>query len=459
MNFLYLKPLSFATVLLLFIESNIFGAVFKPIPTGSTVTFSNNSETGGWRDTSKWSLVSGGPAAYNYPSEGDEVQFGNPGHETGLVINFNLAANYPSIILSSNSDGSELTIGSDGVVTASALNVSDRVTITVNSGGAFTVTSAVSITNTNSIIDNGGTLRLQAGLTLPGGGAKTFNNSGDTYITGDFTMSATDVNITAGSFNVTGSWVIPNAEGNGNNAVEVASGASMSIGGSVNFDNQAITGDLSTKIQISGTFEANGCNDNGSSVCDEIESQGGDLPVVLIALFGVQTDEGYLIKWTTASEQNNSHFIIEGAHSIGQWKEIVSIEGQGNSNTPTDYEIVLKREQYRHYRLVQYDFDGSFEIFGTLTQEISSTNRTVQIIPNEINQGQFVNLLFSNIDSDIPITLQLFDLIGNVLDYQSLSRTASSVYLYKIPSSSRCGYYVLSVLVGNKRYHQKILVK
>ncbi|NME70472.1 T9SS type A sorting domain-containing protein [Flammeovirga aprica] len=459
MNALNLNCLYLITVLFISFSQAVSGATFRPNAVNEGTAFFYDFDD--WKNTD-WVVIDATDQKESYPTSGDIIQFGNSGEwkKNAVNIQFDLVSEgITGLTFTSNSNGSELTIGSSGVVNATTISGNNKVTITVSSGGSLTVTSAVSITNDQSVINNDGTLNFQGGLTFPGGGSKTFNNTGNTYITGDFTMSSTDLNVTAGSFNISGDWIIPDANGNSYNAVEVASGASMTVGGSIDFVNQAIIGDLSSKIQISGTFTAgSGCDDGGSSVCETIEASGGLLPVELISLFGLQTEDGFLMKWSTASEQNSSHFIIEGSDTKNNWKELAEIDGQGNTTVTTDYEFLIQPSEYKYYRLVQYDLDDSYEILGVLNNEISNGTFQIQAFPNEVIQGQPVHILFSNSNGLKSVVIQLFNLNGEILKQESLSIEGNSHHQFMMPVASNNGFYILSVMAGKEKFKQKVLM-
>ncbi|KXX72382.1 hypothetical protein AVL50_01920 [Flammeovirga sp. SJP92] len=429
---------------------------FRPNKLGTL----NISSTGDWQTASNWDCGGCG----SFPGSGDIVLFGNDniywGDAAIIIENVTLSG----ITFTASAEGAALTIGSGATVNATSINEIGKNTISINSGGTLTINNSLTLDNDGTAFNVDGDVTINGDLILSGGAAQTINSSGTLTVNGDLSTEGGSLNVTGGNVGITGDWTIPSDQANGNNGISISSGASVAIGGDIAFLGNNSIPNPDSQINIDGSFTFNGSctnNDGGNDLCQTFQDINDDsLPVVLISLFGIQTEEGFLVKWTTASEQNNSHFIIEGSNSTDNWKEIAEVDGQGNTNTSTDYEIVLKGEQYSYYRLIQYDFDGSFEIFGILNQDISNTDRSVHIFPNEVNQGQFINLLFANGNADLSITLQLYDLIGNVLDYQSVPNYNSSLYQYKVPNTAKDGgYYILSVLIGNKRFHQKVLIK
>lgn len=89
----------------------------------------------------------------------------------------------------------------------------------------------------------------------------------------------------------------------------------------------------------------------------------GALPVELLD-FQLSSKEGNInIEWSTSSEINNSHFIIQ--KDIYNPTNIGRIEGNGYSNSMVNYSIVDKYPEIglNYYRLIQYDFNGDSTIY------------------------------------------------------------------------------------------------
>ncbi|HUH75385.1 MAG TPA: T9SS type A sorting domain-containing protein [Chitinophagales bacterium] len=103
----------------------------------------------------------------------------------------------------------------------------------------------------------------------------------------------------------------------------------------------------------------------GSSGVDfYIHNSGGlysVLPIELVSFTGKYVDMNVLLDWLTASEINNSHFDIERSENGIDFKTIASINGNGTTSSPSNYQFIDYQSnlgtQY-FYRLKQIDFDG-----------------------------------------------------------------------------------------------------
>jgi hypothetical protein len=92
------------------------------------------------------------------------------------------------------------------------------------------------------------------------------------------------------------------------------------------------------------------------------------LPITLISFDGKRAGKDVELKWSTATEINNSYFTIERSPDGKVFEELVKIPGAGNSNVKENYswtdENANSNECY--YRLSQTDFDGKSETFNTV---------------------------------------------------------------------------------------------
>lgn len=101
------------------------------------------------------------------------------------------------------------------------------------------------------------------------------------------------------------------------------------------------------------------------------------LPVELTALDAEYNGDVNVIKWTTESEINNSHFTVERTTDGVNFGVVKVEEGRGNSDIQTNYEVVdqkFEKGKINYYRLTQVDFDGKEETFDM----VSVDNREVE---------------------------------------------------------------------------------
>ncbi|MEO9965488.1 MAG: T9SS type A sorting domain-containing protein [Reichenbachiella sp.] len=127
---------------------------------------------------------------------------------------------------------------------------------------------------------------------------------------------------------------------------------------------------------------------SGFSVASEDEDSG--LPVELIRFTAEENESGngILIEWETASELNNSHFILEKSTTSENFQKLEEIEGNGTTNTPVGYSYLDKKNDSRfaYYRLKQYDYDGTFS-FSEVISIVNKSNQSslVSLYPNPVS--------------------------------------------------------------------------
>jgi hypothetical protein len=111
-----------------------------------------------------------------------------------------------------------------------------------------------------------------------------------------------------------------------------------------------------------------------------VPTQCGILPIELETFIGTHKDGVNVINWVTATETNNSHFLLYRSRGGEHWEEIARIEGGGTTNTPSFYEFIDNTylDGTNYYRLAQVDFDSNSEVFNV----ISITTKTTKSTPN-----------------------------------------------------------------------------
>lgn len=128
------------------------------------------------------------------------------------------------------------------------------------------------------------------------------------------------------------------------------------------------------------------------------------LPIELTEFTGTKYSEYNVLKWQTASEHNNSHFILERT-ATGNFteKDVINITtGAGNSTQLLDYNFVDTDAPaaINYYRLTQVDYDGNFKQYGP----IAIDNRPHKFIVKTINLlGQ-------------PVTEEYHGIVINIYD-------------------------------------------
>lgn len=111
------------------------------------------------------------------------------------------------------------------------------------------------------------------------------------------------------------------------------------------------------------------------------------LPIELISFEGKNISNYNNIQWTTATEINNSHFVLERSTDASNWKEIDRMDGTNQHETVT---YVVNDKTFEHvvnyYRLTQVDFDGSTKYSDIIAINNNKDIPTVIKIRNILGQ-------------------------------------------------------------------------
>ncbi len=137
------------------------------------------------------------------------------------------------------------------------------------------------------------------------------------------------------------------------------------------------------------------------------------VPVELTAFFAMKAEGGFMLKWTTASESNNSGFIIERSINEIDFIELGFVEGNGTTTEISDYEYfdaVTERGTY-YYRLKQIDFDGSFNYSNLVEGTIEGPEVFIlsQNYPNPFNPSTMIKF---TVPVDSRVKIDLFSTLG-----------------------------------------------
>ena len=186
------------------------------------------------------------------------------------------------------------------------------------------------------------------------------------------------------------------------------------------------------------------------------------LPVEL-TYFSAEADGNRItLNWQTASETNNSHFLVQRRTDKGDFENVGRKEGFG-----TSYEAHTYRFQERvsaqgtvYYRLKQVDFDGSFEYSDIKAVKGNNTQKALALSITGIYPNPFIGQLRMQVSGadDQAITLQLRSISGNLHQQKRLSgaRTENEVTwrgLANLPS----GTYILTAQTNNNRVVKRIV--
>ena len=137
------------------------------------------------------------------------------------------------------------------------------------------------------------------------------------------------------------------------------------------------------------------------------------LPITLVDWEGQCEGKQVVLKWTTASEQDNHYFTIEKSRDASEWSAIGTVPGAGNSSSMINYSFIDDGAQgLGYYRLRQTDINGTTTVSNTIAAGCGTDNGTA--IVNAWDDGTYLNLVVSS-TLDAVYDLTLMDAQGKVM--------------------------------------------
>ncbi|MFK7775861.1 MAG: PKD domain-containing protein [Saprospiraceae bacterium] len=211
--------------------------------------------------------------------------------------------------------------------------------------------------------------------------------------------------------------------------------------------------DCSHTFSSPGTFTISLTVDNGScsvTTFEEITIEAiNALPVELVSFEALLNEpkEEVTLKWTTASELNNSHFELQRSLDGSRFDYLNVIVGQGNSNQFHTYSFVDKNPVpgVNYYRLKQVDFDGTQTYSNIVSVKISTGSVISSVIPNPVNDRAIVRF-----GEKLPerTKLQVLSSMGQVLaTYHVEDKFSQEINLDRFEK----GFYFLRIKNAEKR--------
>lgn len=165
------------------------------------------------------------------------------------------------------------------------------------------------------------------------------------------------------------------------------------------------------------------------------------LPIELTSFTAECDGRSSLVVWTTATERNNDHFVLERSDDAINFAEIARVAGAGNSIEPqdytyTDYDI---RNGDNYYRLCQVDYDGTrtaSEIIVATCVDETVDAPDVLAYPNPFS-GE-LNVVLENFGNS-KASIEVYDMLGVVVkavDIDSSTQTNVILNLSNLPNAA-----------------------
>ena len=175
------------------------------------------------------------------------------------------------------------------------------------------------------------------------------------------------------------------------------------------------------------------------------------LPINLLAFNAAVNNQTIETEWQTSKEINVSHFIVQNSTDGNSFKEIGTVNAEGNGIN--NYKFIDKKPSngVNYYRLQTLDKDGTNTYSKTISVNFEE-KQFFSMIPNPARNFTIIN--FSKTVDKATITV--YDNAGKSIFTQSLRGTN----FYKLNTQNLTnGVYVVKVKTDTSSYNEQLLIK
>lgn len=190
-----------------------------------------------------------------------------------------------------------------------------------------------------------------------------------------------------------------------------------------------------------------------AEIMDLTLEQSVNLPIVLSS-FEVKTAGNKVqLEWTTESEINNSHFLVERSGGSKFFHFMGKIKGNGSSSVSNQYEFIdeFPLNGYNYYRLTQVDFNGKSEQFDprAVYVDIEEKESSIfKIFPNP-SQDRIILLVQDGVEGELLIK----NVEGEVIQKNTIAAGRNDIDISHLTS----GYYFFYIFRDSRMYIEKFI--
>lgn len=198
--------------------------------------------------------------------------------------------------------------------------------------------------------------------------------------------------------------------------------------------------------------------DNGDSPIDgftdfyKINATVSTLPITLLNFSATLQSQAVILDWTTSTEINSSHFIIQRSNDGVHFNDIGSVNAAGNSAvekkyTYNDLQYGDAHSDVLFYRLQIVDKDGKYKYSDVLNVRLKDKVTRLQIYPNPVHNQ--LSILFTSASTN-KIALRITDVNGKQI-FSKNYNIGSSTNLQNIDVSGFAnGVYFIQMITGKE---------
>ncbi len=180
------------------------------------------------------------------------------------------------------------------------------------------------------------------------------------------------------------------------------------------------------------------------------------LPVSLLYFNLNTTERSVRLEWKTASEANNSHFILKRSNDGKQFTEIARIPGGGNSSSVTQYQYVdhLPLLGQSYYQLDQVNYDGSKVSLKVIT---ANYNLGEQKVFAHFTENGALSAIINGVVEQENVLIAILDMKGQVIAEKKVNLISGINYFQFDNIFFQPGVYIVSIRLKMEIINQKVI--
>ncbi|TKB96248.1 LamG-like jellyroll fold domain-containing protein [Pedobacter cryophilus] len=286
------------------------------------------------------------------------------------------------------------------------------------------------------------------------------------YFSVDDDVTKSTVSLSSANF-LTNAWVhVVLIRDLATNTLKIYRGGTLAISGA---DNTGITNGIGNTDPLLFA-NASGLTAPFTGALDEIKiynyaltpseittlSTGAVLPVSLSSYTANEDGNSVRLNWTTLSEQNNNHFLIEKSIDGVSFNAIANLKGKGTTNEVSNY-VAYDKHPFNgnnYYRLQQYDNDGAIKNLGIKVVKFGITNQDVLIYPNPTLQRIHIKMPTHIETANVTIRN-----LNGAQVYQNIINVQNQLLMIDLENKPSSGIYLLEINALGFTKSAKIIVK
>ncbi len=228
----------------------------------------------------------------------------------------------------------------------------------------------------------------------------------------------------------------------------------ISTGNGIYFIDQTTANSSNSTVQATQVLSFSGLTDLASS---EFPSQ-STLPVTFGEVAVKKAGANAEVSWSTLSEFNNSHFIVERSTDAVSFKTVGTVAGKGNSSFTQNYSFtdVAVSGTVIYYRIKQVDVDGT----SSYSKTVALRSGSARINNYTVYPNPFVSNIKVQIDAKEKedVMIRINNLTGQTLITKRVTvQAGNNIVVFDNLQQLQNGLYMIEVIAKDGKHTQKLI--